>query len=91
METEKGMVVMDENLVLFSSHLDREVILDVYLPRNVPDLSDISLSPIKQFCLIEHEKIYLNYPSKSLSSYFLIQIDYHEKNRSIIWQRKKFS
>lgn len=43
METEKGTGVMAENLVLFSSNLDREVILDVYLPRNVSVLSDISL------------------------------------------------
>src|SRR5215213_3492100 len=43
METEKGTGIITENVVLFSSHLDREIILDVYLPRNVSNLSDISL------------------------------------------------
>ena len=43
MKTEKIAGILTENHILFSSYLDREVTLDIYLPTNVLNQSDISL------------------------------------------------
>jgi esterase/lipase superfamily enzyme len=43
METEKASRVLFEKHLLFSSHLDREVEIDFYLPANFLHVSDVSL------------------------------------------------
>ena len=43
METEKAAGILTESHVLLSSCLEREVILDIYFPANVPNLTEISL------------------------------------------------
>ena len=43
METEKAAGILTESHVLLSSYLEREVILDIYFPANVPNLTEISL------------------------------------------------
>ncbi len=43
MKTEKIAGILTENHILFSSYLDRGVTLDIYLPTNVLNQSDISL------------------------------------------------
>jgi enterochelin esterase-like enzyme len=43
MQTEKSATLSVENYTLSSVHLNREVMLDVYLPMNILDLPDLSL------------------------------------------------
>ena len=60
METEKITQVVTERQTLFSFHLNRAVILDVYLPANVPGLADLSLLLIndgQNLCEMKFENI----------------------------------
>ncbi len=43
METEKASRVLIEKHLVFSSHLDREVVIDLYLPANILHVSEVSL------------------------------------------------